>query len=44
MVRIYQPPYAHVQNLRILLGNPMAVAAVKKIYMLSSPWHPVAEE
>jgi hypothetical protein len=32
MVLIYQPPNAHVQSLRILLGNAMAVAAVKKIY------------
>jgi hypothetical protein len=31
-VLIYQSPNAHVQNLRILLSNAMAAAAVKKIY------------
>jgi hypothetical protein len=30
MVCIYQPPNAHVRISRILLGNAMAAAAVKK--------------
>jgi hypothetical protein len=32
MVLIFQPPNAHVRISRILLGNAMAMAGVKKIY------------
>jgi tryptophanyl-tRNA synthetase len=35
VVRIYQSPNAHVQNLRLLLNNTMVVGAMKKIYTLA---------